>query len=239
MKPRVLVTRPEPGNAQTAARLARAGFKPACLPLTQVSGIACDPPETRPDIVAVSSPNAIRFASAALLKSLSNIPVHAVGATSARSAADAGLTVVHAGTGDASDLASHLIAMLKPDSIIAYPCGRVRRPDFESALASAGHPVLVLETYDTNKVSYSTNNTEVQVGAAAVDAVLVHSASTAAVLNDLMETGRIPQVTDDTVFFSLSERISRTLKHVSSDRRFHADRPAEQVLLDLLSKRFQ
>jgi len=77
---RVLITRPEPGAVQTAKRLRALGWKPVCLPLTEISPLPAElPAGCKFDAVAIPSANAIRHARPALLRALAGLPVFAVG----------------------------------------------------------------------------------------------------------------------------------------------------------------
>lgn len=236
MARRVLVVRPEPGNAQTAARLVQAGFEPVLLPLTRIEpldGAAVDI-ASGTKAVAITSPNALRHAPSALVDQLRLLPVFAVGHSSAASAREHGLNLAACGNAGAKDLAWLIAASLDRGSLIAYPCGRVRRPEFERALTAAGYLIQPIETYDTAIVSYSTETVRKICKPAPFDAVLVHSSKAADALGRLTAQDNIPQITDKTLFFCLSARIGRALQPVASDRLIAAGRPDESELLDLL-----
>lgn len=138
---RVLVTRPEPGASATARALRSAGFDPVVLPLTEIRPLPI--PETFfpvVDAVALTSANAIRHAPDRLLAEIRTVPVHAVGATSARAAREAGFADVTAGPGDAVGLASAMSQTLAPGSTVLYLCGKVRKPEFEQGLPRPRYP---------------------------------------------------------------------------------------------------
>ena len=99
-----LVLRPEPGNAATAARLARSGIAVRCCPLFIVRPIAWSPPDPRRyDALLLTSANAIRHAGAGL-SDVAGVPVLAVGEATARAASAAGLAIALVGTSDAATL---------------------------------------------------------------------------------------------------------------------------------------
>ncbi len=238
MKPRVLVIRPQPGNAETAGRLRKAGFDPVAFPLTEIATLECTALKAVPDAVVISSPNSVRHASPALTQSLGQAPVFAVGKSSAEMAAAAGLNLAYTGSGDATDLARFVASYISAGSRVAYPCGRVRRPELEAILSNAGIMTTPLETYDTKKVSYSTNDIEIAAGGAPIDAVLVHSAKSVSVLMELCINDSFPQITDKTLFFSLSPRISRSMLAIPAGQILTASSPEEGKLLEMLNHRF-
>jgi uroporphyrinogen-III synthase len=217
---RILVTRPEPGNEQTAKRLAQAGFEPILLPLTKIESCNGQDLTVEPgtEAIALTSPNGLRFAPESILSKFSDLPVYAVGAASARFAQDCGLQVAGVGDGGALELAALIAKKLKVGTRIAYPCGKVRRPDFETSLRNHGFRIAALETYYTNQVSYSTEIVNQEIGDIPIDAVFLHSAKSGQAADSLLRRGAIPQITEKTWFFCFSERIADSLISVRRDR---------------------
>lgn len=96
---RLLVVRPEPGAARTAARLRDAGGEVLVWPLFAVAPVAWDVPDPgEVDALLLTSANAVRHAGAGLT-ALATVPVVAVGAATAAAARAVGLTVVATGDG--------------------------------------------------------------------------------------------------------------------------------------------
>lgn len=103
------VLRPEPGNAATAARIAAAGAEAVRLPLFEIVPLTWSPPPVGDhDAILLTSANAVRSAGDAL-RAYESLPVHAVGAATARAAVEAGLTVAATGTGDARHVAAAMV----------------------------------------------------------------------------------------------------------------------------------
>ena len=98
----VLVLRPPPGDASTAALVEAAGLRALRLPLFATVPVAWARPPGVFDALLLTSANAVRHAGEAL-DSVRDLPVVAVGATTAAVARAAGLTVTVTGTGDAAD----------------------------------------------------------------------------------------------------------------------------------------
>jgi len=96
----VLVLRPDPAAARTAARVAAMGREPLCYPLFVLAPLDWTPPDPSGfDAVLVSSANAMRLGGAGL-SALTGLPAFAVGEASARAARDAGFGPVRVGGGD-------------------------------------------------------------------------------------------------------------------------------------------
>ena len=96
MRP-LLLLRPQPGLAASAARARGLGLTVIEAPLFAVEPVAWDVPNVRPDALLITSANAVRHGGAALAN-FRDLPVHAVGAATAEAARDAGFEVASTGT---------------------------------------------------------------------------------------------------------------------------------------------
>lgn len=235
---RVLVTRPEPGASRTADRLAAAGFDPVILPLTETRILPVSPTAfgVKADAVAVTSASAIRHSPTELIGSLAHLPCFAVGGRTAKEARDAGFSDVFEGPGEAAGLAGRI----KGEGTIkriAYLCGRVRRPDFERALSSAGVAVVAVETYDTIEKCVVPEAPHPAFENGPLDAVLLFSAVAAKALNALIRPHRCPPGLESAEFFCLSARIAESLEHVPPEKIHVAAEPTEDELLSLMKGR--
>lgn len=150
---RVLVTRPQPAAARTAAKLAALGHEPVLLPLSRAvhdraaaAAALCEPFSA----VAVTSAEAAGLLGDALsARQRADIPVYAVGRASADAVRAAGFGRVATAGGDGRDLAG-LILREKPDfsaGPLLYLAGDPRAPGFESRLREAGVPFRTVECY--------------------------------------------------------------------------------------------
>ena len=104
MRPlRLLITRPLPAGAATAARLRAQGHDVTLAPLMATEAAAWDRPDRLPDAVMLTSGFAARLAgpSAAALR---HLPVFAIGGATARAAQEAGFIDVRAAGGTAQAL---------------------------------------------------------------------------------------------------------------------------------------
>lgn len=122
----VLVLRPEPGAAHTAALLAGRGLEPILYPLFAVEPLAWELPRDRPfDALLLTSANAVRHAGAGLAD-MHRLPCYCVGEATAKAACEAGFADVRVGGGDAATT----IPLLVRDgrSGVLHPCGEDVRP---------------------------------------------------------------------------------------------------------------
>lgn len=95
----LIVIRPEPGNAGTAAAARGMGLQVIPEPLFELQARAWDaPPVDQFDALLVGSANAFRLGGSGL-GGLRSLPVHAVGKTTARAATAKGFVVAAMGTG--------------------------------------------------------------------------------------------------------------------------------------------
>lgn len=234
---KVLVTRPQPGAARTARRLAELGHQPVELPLTRTVALPVEasllPPTV--DAVAVTSANALRYAPAAVLAKFVDRPCFAVGERTAAEARERGFANVMAAIGDATSLAGLISARLPPGATVAYLTGKVRLSDFEARVAAAGMTVVVVETYDTQDIDYRPQQLAEIVGTEPIDAVLLYSANAAGCFSRL----RWPEGFDGwmarAAYLCMSSRVADRLANPLKARILVAAELSEAALLGLLA----
>lgn len=95
---RVLIVRPQPGAAATAARVRALGHDSILQPLLATEAAAWTAPATPPDAVILTSAAAVRHAGSAA-QPLKSLPTLCVGAATAAAALAAGWTRAQAGPG--------------------------------------------------------------------------------------------------------------------------------------------
>ncbi len=234
MKPRVLVTRPEPRAHASAARLSLAGYEPLVLPLTRIDALAV--PQSIPEVTAVAatSANAVRNAAPGLVATLSDTVAFAVGDQTAQAMREAGFDNVVSAQGDATSLAALVKQETNAGATIAYLCGRLRKPIFEAAMTAAGRNLVVVETYDTVMVNPDRSAIDFVLGSEAVDVALVYSSEGArALLGALGSDRRLTR----TVFLCLSEEIAG-LAAADGRAALAAESASDSALMDLLASAF-
>lgn len=234
MPSRVLVTRPEPGAARTAQRLAALGFEPILLPLTETRPLpaAFGVPKQAGALV-VTSANALRHASRELIAALSHLPCHAVGKRTAESARMAGFSTVHEGPGDAEALAEAIAEPLS-GAVVVYLCGRVRMPCFEQRLKAAGVQVHPAETYDTVAIERESAEISARLSDRPVDMVTLYSAKAAEALLAVSRRPELAPLFSRATFLCLSSRVAGALASVDKERIRISPEPNEEALLGLL-----
>ena len=141
----VLVTRPEPGASDTAARLRRMTLRPVLAPMLAIETL--HPPLPDPDTiqaVLVTSGNAIP----ALPASWHAVKLLAVGDATAARARHAKFTDVASADGDATALATLAAARCRLDAgPLLVAAGEGRGADLAASLSSHGYAVHVAEVY--------------------------------------------------------------------------------------------
>ncbi|MBS7545370.1 uroporphyrinogen-III synthase [Ancylobacter oerskovii] len=144
---RVLVTRPQPDAAATAARLAAAGHEGLVDPMLAVEAIgAARLPDGRFDALALTSVNGARALGArAEWAELRRLPLYTVGWRTAQAAPE-GATSRVAG-GDGAALAELLRAGLPRGARLLHVCGEDRAVDLGAALADEGIAVELFTLY--------------------------------------------------------------------------------------------
>lgn len=233
---RVLVTRPEPGATATARRLAAAGHEPVVLPLSEIGALfPVLPPASAIDCVAATSANALRHLSPAPPALLAK-PCYTVGARTAEAARLAGFADVRAAGGDGAALAAMIVASgAPPGSRVLYPCGRVRRPEFERALGAAGMRVRPVEIYDTRFVPPGQVAAALAADGRAIRAVLLHSPETARAMASVLALDGPGGALAGASFYCLSAQVAAALGTLGPARTYVSLEPTEDALLALLS----
>lgn len=100
----LIILRPEPGNAATAAKARALGLEPHCCPLFATAAVAWDAPDPQRYVgVIMTSANAARLAGSALERFI-HLPLYAVGQVTADAARAAGFTSIISGDGDVDRL---------------------------------------------------------------------------------------------------------------------------------------
>lgn len=149
----ILVTRPEPGAAETARRLAALGHTPVLAPALVLAARPLDIPPATQAVLLTS-----RAAARALPPTA--VPVLAVGEATAAEARARGCTDVRAAEGDAAALARLCAATLSPAKgplLLAVGAGYAQ--DLAAALRAAGFRVL-------RRIAYAVQPAEALPGAA-------------------------------------------------------------------------
>ncbi|MCO6386984.1 uroporphyrinogen-III synthase [Aliihoeflea sp. 40Bstr573] len=206
MARRVLVTRPEPGASATAARLIERGFEPVILPLTEIVPLRPAELPDGIDAIVATSANAFRHAPAAFMEKLRDLPLHVVGARTAKAAGrDVALVAP-----DARALSQALAGRLAARSHVVHLTGRVRRPELKLALQAQGHRVTEIELYDARAVELAPDETGTKLGPEPLWVALVYSQRGGEILDRIAAEAQSSFQT--TVFVCISAEAAAGLK---------------------------
>ncbi|MEN0001051.1 MAG: uroporphyrinogen-III synthase [Pseudomonadota bacterium] len=216
-RPRILITRPEPGASFTAEALYQRGLGPMKVPLTKVGAVPVADSAmdslVEASLIVISSANAMRHAPPGLVETIAEIPALAVGDATAAEAVRKGMTRVESVDGDADALVKQSLVRCSKGALVGYLCGRLRRDTVEVGLAKGGLTVNTLETYNTHKVSYSTDKLSRIFTAFPFDGVAVFSGVSAAIVAEQIATSDLRHHYENKPLFVISQRAS---EHVAT-----------------------
>jgi uroporphyrinogen-III synthase len=235
VRPRVLVTRPEPGASRTAARLEAAGFDTVSLPLTVLNPLDFEIPPGPFDAMIITSAQAFEHGDPKLLPQL---PVYAVGGTTAASAEKSGFGDIVTAGGSVASIAALVRKSAKPAARLLYLCGRVRRPELEAALDGAGFLLTAVETYDAVPAVYAEDELDARLGNAPFDAVTLMSAQAAEHFAALAGNKRFEHLFRRSGLVCFSDRIAEALGTARFFDKSVTEEASEDALLGHLSKNF-
>jgi uroporphyrinogen-III synthase len=238
---RILVTRPQPGADETAARLRAMGEAPLVHPLTRIVANAPPALAAAPAAIAFTSRNAVRavagWPGAAARRRL---PVFAVGEATAAAARQAGFTDVAAADGDVARLAALIRRRFVPSSgALLYPAGRDRAGDLAAALGGSAIEVLTVEAYRAEAVDHIDPAVAAALAARQIDAVLFHSRRSAEVFAGLMSVAMLQPALAGIRLLALSARVAEPLGQFAAAVLAIAETPDEAALLALVRSRLK
>lgn len=226
----VLVTRPEPGAAETAARLAEAGWEPVLAP-----GLVLAPAGrfARP-----ARAQALLLPSRAAARALApgwDIPVLAVGGGTAEEARRAGFRDVRAAEGEAASLARLAAETLDPTSgPLLLAVGEGYSAALAAALREQGFRVHRRVAYRASEASELPKAAAAAVRSGNLRAALFFSPRTAACSVRLLRAGGLGGDVRGTVAVAISPRVARALASLPWGEVRVAPRPDQDSLLETL-----
>jgi len=232
---RILVTRPQPRAAQTAADLRARGHEPVIAPLFEMELLAEVDPKTGPwDAILLTSANGLwGIVSFAHDKKWHGIPVFAVGDVTAKAARDMRFADVTSAGGNVNELANLVAVRLQPPARLLYLAGEERAGDLAGALRSKNFEVDLVVVY-----RFLTAQRLPEPAAAAlageIDGVLHFSRAGAEdFLNAARNSNLLEAALTKPVHFCLSEQVAAPLREAGAARVEVAARPTQDALLEL------
>ncbi len=232
MNVRLLVTRPEPDAARTAAALRARGHAVAVAPLLATETVDFAIPDARPTAVVMTSANAARAVArhprGALL---TPVPAFAVGRHTAEAARTAGFRDVLSANGDRGSLVRMLnLRFGTVSGPLLYLAGEHRACE----LAGCGAPVLTVVAYRARKVARFPPPIELALSRSEIDGVLHLSRRTAEAYLDCAVRAGILEQALQPQHFCLSRQVAEPLVAAGVAGIRVAPQPEEAVLIDLV-----
>ena len=240
----VLVTRPQPDNAATAAALAARGFEALPAPMLRFEPVAFDKddPDTRYGAVIVTSANALRAAEGQpAMTRLKELPLFAVGARTAETAREIGFRNVVSADGDATALRELMVASaranrLKKAAPLLYLAGADLARDLAGELGEFGYQVVTRTTYRMAPVLSLPRDVCDAFAGGRVEAVLHYSRRSARAFLDAARAGGVEISALAIPQCCLSEGIASVVRDAGATRVMVARTPDEKTLFEVLDR---
>ena len=228
----VLITRPEPGASDTAARVAALGYQPVVAPLLRISTLHAPLPASgRLQAILITSANAIP----ALPASHRHLPLFAVGAATAARARDAGFAQVHSADGDAGALAELVVRSCHPEAApLLLAGGRGQGHALAGDLRARGFAVVRRVLYAAAPTAALPEAAREALTAGRLSAALFFSADTARQCVRLVETARLQEAVRQVAALAIGETAAMALQALPWRRIRVAARPNQDAMLALL-----
>jgi uroporphyrinogen-III synthase len=181
-RPKVWITRAEPGASATAARIASLGFEPLVAPVLTIRALDTPIDLTDADTLAFTSANGVRAFASAPRRDLT---VFAVGDTTAEAARRAGFADVASADDDVAGL-GRLIVARRPGGVVLLPGPVERAGDLAGALTRQGLNARKLDLYRSEAVQSLPAPAAAALDRRSLAAILIHSPRAAATLAGLL-----------------------------------------------------
>jgi uroporphyrinogen-III synthase len=230
---RLLITRPVPDGAHTAAALSLRGHKTLLAPLLRIENLNTDFGIGPWDGVVMTSANAARALSEHPQRGeLLALKLFAVGRQTAEAARACGFRHVLSADGDVTDLQDLLMRLPDRPRRLLYLAGADRSVDLQAELAPAGTQVDTIVIYRAMPEARLPDNVETALASQQIDGILHFSARTAAafvaaVMVAVPAALALPH-------FCLSAAVARPLQAAGARDLRIAERPDEAALLALI-----
>ena len=227
----ILITRPEPGASDTAARVSAMGLRPIVAPLLEIRLMSIGVPSERIAAVVLASGNAVDALSAFARC----VPVLTVGDATARRAGHAGFTNVASADGDAGALAALIRARIKPsDGPLLLAAGQRQSLALAADLRASGYRVVRRVAYAAVPVPRLPDAATAALLDHTVRTVLLFSAETARHFLRLIRRAGLLSTLADREAITIGPQAAMALKQVPWARIRIAAKPTQDDMLALL-----
>jgi uroporphyrinogen-III synthase len=232
----VLVTRPEPGGAETAARVAALGWRPVLAPALLL--------HPRPFVIPRAQALLLtsRAAARALPEPVPGLPVLAVGEATAAEARARGWPDCRAAGGTAEALAALAAASLDPAAgPLILAVGEGYALDLAAGLRARGFRVIRRVAYAAAPAAALPGAARQALAEGAVGAVLLHSPRSATCAITLIRAAGLSAAAQRMEVLAISRRVAEAAAAAIAPFAWRAirvaARPEEEALLELLGRR--
>ena len=234
---RLLVTRPEPDGARTAATLRALGHEVVVAPVLRTETVAATFGGGPFAALVITSGNAARaLANHPRRNELAGLPVFAVGARSAETARQAGFSDVVSAEGDVNDLVSLLAARFAGQGArLLHLAGEDRAGDLAGGLATRGIAVETAVVYRAVPVGTFPVQFRAMLAAGPLDGVLHYSRRSASAFLAGAEAAGLLEPAIAAQHFCLSAEVAAPLTQAGARNVQVAPAPDEASLIALLS----
>jgi len=228
----VLITRPEPGAAETASRVAALGLRPVVAPLLEVRVLPVTlPAADRLQAVLIASGNAL----AGLPTRYRALPLLAVGDASAERARAAGFSEVCSADGDADALAALAGARCDPaGGTLLLAAGRNQSLTLAAALRARGFRVIRRAVYAAIPVAALPKPAVATLRAEELRAVLFFSAETARQFVRLLTRSGLREAVRGIDACAIGQPAAMAIQALPWRRVLRAAKPTQDAMLALL-----
>lgn len=229
----VLITRPEPGASETAARVAALGFAPIVAPVLSVRALDAVLPDSRRfQALLVASGRAVDALPASHL----GLPLLAVGDATAERARRAGHVAVHSAAGDAEALAALAGRLCDPAGApLLLATGSGQGAALEAALRGRGFRVERHFVYGLAAVAALPADARRALAERRVAHALFFSAETARVLARLVQDGHLTDALRPIDALAISAKVAAALARLPWRSVSVAANPNQDDMMALLA----
>jgi len=229
---RLLVTRPEPDGARTAASLRARSHTVVLAPLLRIELLDFELPDEPWSAVVMTSANAARAVAehprrAALIAR----DAYTVGRHTAEAARAAGFRTVHSAEGDKDDLAVMLRARRgEASGPLLYLAGEDRAGE----IAAGGAPVVTVVTYRAVQVKHFAPEVAAALARRALDGVFHFSTRSAQAYLDCAARAGILDAALAPLHVCVSRQVAQPLAAAGAAAIRIAPRPDESAMIELI-----
>jgi uroporphyrinogen-III synthase len=226
----ILITRPEPGAAETARAVAALGWEAVLAPALTLTPLPFKAPRNCQALILTSRAAARALPPAAL-------PVIAVGEATATEASARGFANVEAATGDAAALAALISATRRPeDGALCLAVGEGYALDFAAALRAKGFRVIRRVVYAARPSASLPGEAQKALRDGSIYAALITSPRLARETIRLLHDAALAPAASRIIAIALSPRIATALAALPWAEIRTAARPDHAALLACLGR---